>query len=126
MTQLILGNPSGQERWITGGWAVQTGYDPRGIGRDGWGSVNDYGPTEVAAMPDFSLELLLNYLDEIYGLVQTYLQVTSMAELIRPAPGLEGKYTCYQMLLMAVMDNVRHLGEIRLIKALWERSKDTS
>ena len=36
-TQLALGLPSEDERWIAAGWAEKIGYDPRGIGRDGCG-----------------------------------------------------------------------------------------
>lgn len=37
LTQHILGMHSKHELWITGGWALKTGYDPRGLGTDGWG-----------------------------------------------------------------------------------------
>jgi hypothetical protein len=122
-TQLALGLPSDEERWIAGGWAEQTGYDPRGLGRDGWGSVNEYTLAEVAAMPRFSLEVLLNFLEEVYDTVCRYLLGTSMLEMAAPAAGFGGKFTRYQVISMALMDNVRHAGEIRLIKSLWERSK---
>jgi hypothetical protein len=116
-----LGHPSDQERWIAGGWSDQTGYDPRGIGRDGWGSINEYTLEEVAAMPKFSLEILLNFVEDVYDTVRAYLNVTSMESLAQAAPGFDGKFTRYQVISMALMDNVRHLGEIRLIKSLWER-----
>ncbi len=45
-----------------------------------------------------------------------------MAELAEPAPGFDGHYTKYQVLSMALLDNVRHLGEVRTLKAMWERS----
>ena len=122
-TQLALGLPSDSERWIAGGWAERTGYDPRGLGRNGWGSVNDYTPAEVAAMPKFSLELLLNFLAEVYGTVRAYLLATPMLDLANPAAGFKGQFTRYQVISMALMDNVRHVGEIRLIKSLWERAK---
>ncbi len=122
-TQLALGLSSDQERWIAGSWAEKTGYDPRGLGRDGWGSVNEYTQEEVAAMPKFSLELLLNFIEEIYGVVREYLLATPMLTLAEPAAAFDGQFTRYQVISMALMDNVRHVGEIRLIKSLWERSK---
>ena len=66
-TQLVLGLPSNEERWQKGGWMEKTGYDPRGLGRDGWGSVNEYTLEEVAAMPKFSLKLLLNFIEDVHG-----------------------------------------------------------
>lgn len=120
-THLALGLPSDQERWFAGGWAENTGYDPRGLGRDGWGSVNEYTLEEVAAMPKFSLDLLLAFIDDVYDAVREYLLAIPMLELAEPAAGFEGKFTRYQVISMALMDNVRHLGEIRLIKSLWMR-----
>ncbi len=121
-TQLALGLPSEEECWFRCGWAEATGYDPRGLGRDGWGSLNEYTPAEVAAMPRYSLEQLSGYLDNVYQTVKDYLKSTPMAVLAEPGVGFDGKYTRYQIISMALMDNVRHLGEIRLIKSLWDRS----
>ncbi len=121
-TQLALGLPSDEERWIAGGFAERTGYDPRGLGRDGWGSVNEYTLKEVAAMPKFNLGLLLGFIEEVYDTVRQNLLANTMLELAEPAPGFEGHFTRYQVISMALMDNVRHVGEIRLIKSLWERS----
>jgi hypothetical protein len=120
-TQLALGLPSKEERWIAGGWSEKTGYDPRGLGRDGWGSLNEYSLEEVAAMPELSEEQLMNFLEDVYGTVRAYLKSTAMIELTKPTAGFGGKFTRYQVISMALMDNVRHLGEIRLIKSLWER-----
>lgn len=120
-TQLALGLPSDDERWIAGSWAEKTDYDPRGIGRDGWGSLNEYGLEEVAVMPKLSKEQLMDFLEDIYSTVREYLKNTSMIELAKPATGFDGKFTRYQVISMALLDNVRHLGEIRLIKSLWQR-----
>ena len=120
-TQLALGQDSDQERWIAGSWAEKTGYDPRGLGRDGWGSLNEYTPDEVAAMPKFALPLLLDFIAEVYNTVRKYLASTPLKSLAAPAPGFDGQFTQYQVISMALMDNVRHLGEIVLIKSLWER-----
>jgi hypothetical protein len=122
LTQHTLGLASDQERWIAGGWAQKTGYDPRGLGRDGWGSVNEYTPDEVAAMPKFDLPLLLDFIADVYENVRAYIAATPMKSLAAPAPGFDGKFTQYQVISMTLMDNVRHLGEIGLIKSLWERT----
>jgi hypothetical protein len=120
--QLTLGLPAIQERWFKGGWASKTGYDPRGIGRDGWGSVNEYSREEVAVMPKFELGLLLEFIDDVYTTLRKFLKDSEMSELSEPAIGFNGKFTKYQVISMALMDNIRHVGEIRLIKSLWERT----
>lgn len=124
-TQLTLGLPADQECWFAGGWAKETGYDPQGLGRDGWGSVNEYTLEEVNAMPKFKLELLLDFIDEVYETLRVYLNSTPMIALAKSAVGLDGQFTCYQVISMALMDNVRHLGEIRMIMSLWGRSLKT-
>ena len=121
-TRLALGRPSDEECWIRLGWAAETGYDPRGLGRDGWGSLNEYTLEETAAIPKFSKALLLDFIAAVYDTVRTHLQSTSMTELAQPGVGFEGKFTQYQIISMALMDNVRHLGEIRLVQSLWARN----
>jgi hypothetical protein len=121
--QLALGRSSDQECWFSGGWAEETGYDPRGLGRDGWGSLNQYSPAEVAAIPRFSWSQLSGYLDDVYRSVRDTLNFTPMTLLAQPGAGFDGQYTRYQIISMALMDNVRHLGEIRLIKSLYSRDE---
>ena len=121
--QFVLDLPAEKERWFAGGWAGQTGYDPRGLGRDGWGSVNQYTLEEVAAMPEFDLELLLDFIDDVYDIVRDYLLSTPIEKLAEAAPGFDGQFTRYQVISMALMDNIRHLGEIRLIQSMWRRVK---
>jgi hypothetical protein len=72
-------------------------------------------------MPRFTKEQLLGYLDEVYEAVRIYVQATSMKELAEPAPGFDQRYTKFQVLSMALLDNVRHLGEVSTLKAMWER-----
>jgi hypothetical protein len=111
--------------WQRGGWAAEIGYDPRGIGSDGWGSLNGYTRQEVKAMPRYTLAQLLGYLDEVYDAVRGYLNTTPMKALVEAAPGFDGRYTKYQVISMALNDNIRHLGEIKALKALRERSLRT-
>ncbi len=125
LTQLALGLPSDEERWFAGNWMEKTGYDPRGIGREGWGSVNEYTLEEVAAMPKFSPEFLVGYIEDVYGMVREHLLPMPMETLSEAAPGFDGQFTRYQVISMALMDNVRHLGEIRLIQSLWKRAQDS-
>ncbi|MCP4428399.1 MAG: DinB family protein [Chloroflexi bacterium] len=120
-TQLVLGQPAENERWFTQGWAEQTGYDPRGIGRDGWGSINDYTPEDVAAIPRFTREQLLAYHGQTVELVREVVTGQTIEELLDDAVGFNGRFSKYQVIGMALMDNVRHLGEIYALKAMWER-----
>ena len=121
LTRQAMGLPAEEESWFRKGWTQKTGYDPRGIGRDGWGSLNDYTLREVAAIPRMSREQLLSYLDDVYAATKEYLRSISNQELQALAPGFEGQFTRYQCIQMALMDNVRHLGEILALIARWER-----
>ena len=121
-TQLILGEPAANEIWIVNGWAEKTGYDPRGIGRDGWGAVNGYTADEVAAIPRFNLTQLLDYHNQICDRMKTHVQQTPIEELLKDAAGFDGRFSQYQVVQMAVVDNIRHLGEIYALKTMWERT----
>lgn len=121
--QLALGFPTEKQCWFRDGWAENSGYDPRGIGRDGWGSLNEYTLEEVAAMPKYSLDQLMGFLEDVYDDLRKYLQITPETELTEPCVGFDQQYTKYQVITMALMDNIRHLGEIRLTRSLWERAK---
>ncbi len=123
LNQHVQGKEATNEVWFSGGWAERTGYDPRGIGRDGWGSVNGYTREEVAAIPHLNREELLGYIDEVKADVSAFLARTSIEELLQAGVGFEGKYSGYQLIQMALLDNVRHLGEIFALKAMWERKK---
>lgn len=121
LTQLVLGQLAENECWFRGGWAEQTGYDPRGIGRDGWGSINDYTQEEVAAIPRFTRDQILDYHGQVCDSIRDTVRMNSIEELLKDAPGFNGRYSIYQVIGMALQDNVRHLGEIYALRAMWER-----
>jgi hypothetical protein len=121
LTQQARGDPPGEECWFQHGWADRTGYDPRGIGQNGWGMLTGYTQQEVAAMPQLTREQVLEYLDQVYDAVNEYLANISAQELQTPGAGFDGRYTNYQCIQMALLDNVRHLGEIFAIEARWNR-----
>lgn len=121
LTQLAEGDSSREECWFRYGWADLFGYDPRGIGRNGWGMLTGYTQEEVAAMPQLSKARVLDYLDQVYDTVKEYLTRLPMEKLQMPGAGFDGKYTKYQCIQMALLDNVRHLGEIFAIEARWNR-----
>jgi len=121
-TQLALGKSPEETCWFRCSWADTTAYDPRGCGRDGWGTLNQYTPEEISEIPKLNKEELLRFIHDVYTALETHLQSTTMHTLVESAPGFEGQFTRYQVIIMAMMDNVRHLGEIRLVKSLWQRS----
>jgi hypothetical protein len=122
LTQHVKGESSANECWVRNAWVELTGYDPRGIGSDGWGAVNGYTLEEAGAIPHFSKEQVVGYLEQVCDAARIYIQQTPMGDLAQAAPGLGGRYTKYQVLSMALMDNVRHLGEIYALKAARERA----
>jgi hypothetical protein len=121
LTQQAKGDLPGEECWFRHGWVEQTGYDPCGIGQNGWGMLTGYTQEEVAAMPQLTREQVIEYLDEVYNAVKVYLAGVSVEELQTPGAGFAGSYTKYQCIQMALLDNVRHLGEIFAIEASWNR-----
>ena len=121
LIQQAQGESAEEECWFQGGWSVRSGYDPRGIGQNGWGMLTGYTLAEAAKVPVLSRMQLLGYLDEVYDTVKKYLTNTTMDRLQTPSVGFEGRYTNYQCVQMALLDNIRHLGEIYAIQARWER-----
>ena len=121
LTQQARGASAEEECWFRGGWSERTSYDPRGIGQNGWGMLTGYTLAEAAQVPQLSRKQLLEYLDEVYDTVREYLTDTPVERLLTPSAGFEGRYTKYQCIQMALLDNVRHLGEIYAIQAKWDR-----
>ena len=121
LTQQVRGWASEEECWFRLGWANQARYDPRGNGQNGWGMLTGYTQEEVAAIPHFTNEQLLRYLDDVYDTVKDYLADTPIEKLLAPASGFQGRYTQYQCIQMALLDNIRHLGEVFAIHARQDR-----
>lgn len=121
LTRQALGHSAQEECWFKHGWAAKTRYDPRGIGQNGWGMLTGYTQAEVAAMPHLTREQILGYLNDVYDTVCAFLTSTSAEELFLPSAGFDGRYSKYQCVQMALLDNVRHLGELFAIQASWER-----
>jgi hypothetical protein len=83
--------------------------------------LTGYTEEEVAAMPQLTREQVLGYLNDVYDTVKEYLTNTTIEKLQMPGVGFDGIYSQYQCIQMALLDNVRHLGEIFAIKARWGR-----
>jgi hypothetical protein len=121
LTQQAKGHSSAEEIWFRRGWAEQTGYDPRGLGQNGWGMLTGFSQEDVATMPQLSRAQLLGYLNDVYDTTEEFLASRSIAQLLSSAPGFEGRYSVYQCVQMALLDNARHLGEVFAIQARWHR-----
>jgi hypothetical protein len=121
LTQQIRGRTSDEECWFRQGWADQTHYDPRGHGQNGWGMLTGYTQEEVAMIPQFTKEQIVGYLDDVYNTAKGYLENTTITKLLTPAIGFHGRYTQYQCIQMALLDNIRHLGEVFAIHARRDR-----
>ena len=121
LIQQVRGWPSEEECWFRQGWASQTRYDPRANGQNGWGMLTGYTQEEVALIPLFTKQQLLGYLDDVYDAVKEYLEETPIEKLLTPSIGFHRRYTQYQCLQMALLDNIRHLGEIFAIHARQDR-----
>jgi hypothetical protein len=123
LTLQALGLASDEECWFRCGWAERTGYDPRGFGQNGWGILTGYTQEEVKNMPSLTREQALGYLNDVYDTVKEYLLNTPMEKLETPGIGFDGKYSQYQCIQMALLDNIRHLGEIFAIQSSWKRQE---
>jgi hypothetical protein len=126
LTQQANGYLAVEECWFHEGWAEQTGYDPHGIGQNGWGMVTGYTIEEVRAIPRLTRVQLIGYIDDVYDTVKVYLESNHFEELETPAAGFDGRYSKYQCIQMALLDNIRHLGEVFAIRARWNRLVEES
>lgn len=120
--RLFENQPATDELWHKCGWAAKTDYDPRGIGWGGFGNLAGYSWQEVEAVPELTVGELLQYFQQVYDAMSTYLSDLPATALYEPAVGWsEGSRTVYEWLRALIADSFGHLGEIRAIKAMWER-----
>jgi hypothetical protein len=120
--------PPEQELWHMEGWAARTRYDPRGLGWGGLGNLTGYTREEVEAVPILSLGNTLAYLDQVSEALGAYIEEMP-ADLLQTkpagwpvdAPGNYAPETVYQALRDFLVDCFEHLGEIRALRAMWER-----
>ena len=120
--RLFENQPATEELWHKSGWALKTKYDPSGIGWGGFGNLAGYSWQEVEAVPELTLAELLTYFKQVHGALNEYLSEIPAAALYEPAVGwAEGSRTVYAWLRALLIDSLGHLGEIRALKAMWER-----
>ena len=118
----LQNHPAKEEQWHTKGWAAKTGYNPQGIGENGFGAVSGYTWEEVEAIPNLSAAELLTYLDQVTGALRTHLQTMSSETLHQPALGFAGSRTAYDWIKPILKGCLKHLGEIQALKAMQTRA----
>lgn len=120
--RLLDNRPADEELWHINGWRNKTGYDPRGIGWDGFGNLAGYTQEEVADVPIMSAADLLAYFDQAYNALCTRLGQMSSADFHQISAGFseEGEIN-YFWVKNFMVDSREHLGEIKAIKAMWAR-----
>lgn len=123
MTQQIKDENNEREIWIQSGWSRKAGYDPRGLGVNGWGMLTGYSLDEMRQIPRFGKDILRGYYDEMVDVIHTYVKNTSEEELAQPASGFEGKHTKFYWVRHPLFDLTRHVGEMLALKAMWERKQ---
>lgn len=116
------------ELWHTASWAKQTGYDPHGIGFAGWGTLARFTQTEVEAIPNLSARELLRYFGQTVDALRTHLEGMTPEMFYQPPAGwpdaTQSRYqpeTAYCAIRGILMDTREHLGEIKTLRAIWER-----
>ena len=125
-TRLLEGKSPDDELWHLNGWRDKTGYDPRGIGWDGFGNLAGYTQEEVADGPLLSAKEHLTYFEQTTKALLGWIEARSDDELRQISLGFsEEEMTAYQWLKYGILIDVReHLGEIKALKAIWERSRN--
>jgi len=116
-TRVLQGKPPEAELWHAAGWRVKTGYDPRGLGYDGWGVLTGYTWEEVLAIPGLTAAEYLEYLEQACQALSPLVRSLSSEVAQQPAPGLlDGKLTYWQWSKAFYKGFQAHVGEILAIK----------
>lgn len=120
LTQHILARPNTEENWVKSNWKQKTGYDPRGLGTNGWGMLTGYNREEVGAIPQFSKEILRGYYDEMDSTIRSFVEGTGEEMLAQAAPGVEGRRTNFYWIRHPLFDLTRHVGEMLALRTIWD------
>ncbi len=124
--KILENQPDQKQLWYAMGWASKTNYDPQGLGIGGFGNLSGYTLEQVKEVPILSAEESLEYFDQVYGALSDYLINMNFEALEQPPNGWpsaagESPESVYIVLIMFLMDAREHLGEIKAIKAMWNR-----
>ena len=113
LTRVLDGTQPSTERWFTDGWAQRTGYDPRGVGDSGLGTMTGYTFEEVLKIPRLDATELIRYLDSVVG---------PLAQRLRALPDDEAAARSVRRVTGILQGCFSHLGEIDALLAIRERS----
>jgi len=124
--KILENQPDQKQLWYTRGWSSKMNYDPAGLGIGGFGNLGGYTLEQVKEVPILSARESLEYFDQVYGALNDYLTNLSLEVLEQPPIGWpseagESPESVYIVLIMFLMDTREHLGEIKAIKAMWNR-----
>lgn len=116
-----------EELWYRCGWEQKTGYNPRGKGWGGFGNLGGYNPIEVAQVPKLTADDLLTYFDQAYQALRSKMNEMDNRDL----HAIRGNWTphaqpAYDWICNFLRDGYEHWGEIKAIRALWERRSKES
>lgn len=120
-TRILEGQNPELELWHVNGWKQKTEYDPRGIGFAGFGNLTGYNLAEVNAIPSMSTQELLLYFDQCWQALLNFLIALPEIELMNLILFEGVSFPAYVYIRGFLMDAYEHLGEIKAIKAMYER-----
>ena len=130
-TRVLQNRAYSEEIWYTEGWAQKTSYDPHGIGFAGWGTLARFTRADVDAIPALSADELLIYFEQTVAGLRAHLSAMPPDILYQPPIGwpdlAQSAYqpeSAYRAICGILMDTREHLGEIKTIKAMWERQQN--
>ena len=121
LARALENRPAEEEQWHTRGWREQTGYDPRGIGFEGWGVITGYTQEEVKAIPHLSATELLTYLDQVCFATRDYLRALTPDALHQNTPFFGGTRTRYRWVKGFLKGSLAHVGEIQAMIEMQKR-----
>jgi hypothetical protein len=122
LTVVVLQNRShDDEQWHTRGWRAKTGYDPRGIGFNGFGAITGYTADEANAVPAMPHDDLLVYFDQTGTALREQLLAMSDEALQQPAPGSHQGVIAYNWVKAVLLGFLGHAGEIEAYVAMRAR-----
>ena len=127
--KILENQPDQRQLWYAKGWASRTNYDPQGLGIGGFGNLSGYTLAQVKDVPILSTDEALEYFDQVYEALNDCLTNMNIETLEQPPIGWpsaagESPESVYVVLIMFLMDTREHLGEIKTIKAMWNRKRE--
>ena len=88
--------------------------------------LTGFSVEEANQVPELSRQEIINYFNQVYDEAHDYLASHDINYLLTPCAGFEGRYSKYQCVQMALLDNIRHLGDIFTLKNRWQRESSQS